>query len=81
MATLPTPQETERVILDVFKNRGARPGEPIMLLDALNPFMVSRNYSAADFNQALRSMGEKGWIVEVRGGQAHSLTEAGYTEV
>jgi hypothetical protein len=80
MATLPTLEDAERAILDVFKRMGTRPGEGIMQ-QALYPLMegVGR-LEADDLNKALQSMETKGWIESKRAGFI-TLTKLGYAEV
>lgn len=81
MAALPTLQDVELVILEIFKARNARPGEIVNLHAALNPLMAGDKYRSDDFNNAIKSMLDKEWITAVRGGLFHSLTELGYLQV
>lgn len=82
MATLPTLQEAERAILDVFKQRGTRSGESIksiVLTDLMSgnpaPFRVD------DLNAAIKSMHGKNWIDASSRDGFITLLDLGFAEV
>ncbi|WP_143451422.1 hypothetical protein [Janthinobacterium sp. 13] len=60
MASLPTLEDAERAILDVFAEKGTRPGESIKGI-VLTDLMVGNPapFRADDLNAALASMAEK----------------------
>ena len=80
MAKLPTLQETERAILDVFKQFGTRPNESIRTISLTSLLSGSNPFRADDLNAAVQSMADKGWIGSNRAG-FYTLTEAGFEQV
>jgi DNA-binding transcriptional regulator PaaX len=80
MATLPTAEEAERAILNVFKRFGTRPGESIKSIALMDLMAGSNPFRVDDLNAALQAMAGKGWIEERRTG-FYTLTEAGYAAV
>ena len=81
MASLPTLEDSERAILDIFAEKGTRPGESIKSLD-LTDLLVGdpTPFRADDLNAALQSMVAKGWIT-VKFGDFYTLTDAGFAQV
>lgn len=81
MASLPTLEDAERAILDVFAEKGTRPGESIKGI-VLTDLMVGNPapFRADDLNAALTSMAEKGWIFQKLAGW-YTLTEDGFAQV
>lgn len=81
MASLPTLQDAERAILDVYADKGTRPGESIKGI-VLTDLMVGNPapFRADDLNNALASMVAKGWIVE-KMADFYTLTDDGFAQV
>ncbi|NDU80322.1 MAG: hypothetical protein G3I11_03085 [Ferrovum sp.] len=82
MATLPTLQESERAILDVFKQRGTKPEEGIkriMLIDLTtgNP----PYFRSDDLNAAIISKHDKNWIDASSSDDWITLRPLGFAEV
>lgn len=81
MATLPSLEDAERAILDVFAEKGTRPGESVKSL-VLTDLLVGNPppFRASDLNAAIQSMKVKGWIEEKLAG-FYSLSANGFDEV
>jgi hypothetical protein len=80
MATLPTTEQAERAILNVFKRFGTRPGESIKMVALMDLMAGSNPFRADDLNAALQAMTNKEWI-EVRREGFYTLTELGFAAV
>lgn len=82
MASKPSLEEAERAILDIFEEKGTRPGESIRNLVVTDYLLTGddRKFRHEDVVEALNSMASKGWIT-VRDGMWYVLTDAGYAEV
>ena len=80
MATLPTPEESGRRILNIFRNDNIRAGEMLLI-------QVIRTHWGADRIEDLLSglhwLGEQGFIEQQddRTSQAVFLTEAGFQAI
>lgn len=81
MASLPSLEEAERAILDVFADKGTRPGESIKSI-VLTDLLVGDPppFRADNLNAALQSMAQKGWITEKLQG-FYTLTDVGFAQV
>ena len=80
MASIPTKEQAERAILNVFKRFGTRPGESIKMI-ALTDLMAGASpFRSDDVNAALQAMADKNWI-EVRLNGFYTLTELGFAAV
>jgi hypothetical protein len=82
MASLPSLEEAERAILDIFEDQGTRPGESIRSLVVSNRLLAGdeRRFRHEDLVAALESMQAKGWIT-VKSDMFYMLTEAGFAQV
>lgn len=82
MATLPSLQEAERAILDIFKQRGTRPGEIIKSI-VLTDLMTGNpaQFRSDDLNAAIKSMHEKKWIDASSRNGFIKLLDLGFAEV
>lgn len=80
MATLPTLEEAERFVLDLFESFGTRPGESIKTIN-LSIKLAGTQFRAADIQHAVDSMIEKKWVEWRLGGQFLALTEEGFVQV
>lgn len=81
MASLPTIEEAERAILDIFSQKGTRPGESIKLL-VLTELMAGNPppFRKPELDAALTSMEAKKWV-EFRTSGFLALTELGFAQV
>lgn len=79
MATLPTAEEAERFILDMFRQRSLRAGESFRTLNLMTE-IKGTHFRSDDINQALTSMIEKGWVELRQSGLFLALTEKGSNE-
>ncbi len=80
MAILPTLEDAERAILDVFLKFGTRPGESIKSISLTSLMAGESPFRSDDLNAALQSMMDKGWI-DVPSEGFYSLTAAGFEQV
>jgi hypothetical protein len=80
IATLPTPEESARRILQLFAAHNRRAGE-ILMLGAVNmQFQEGGHYRAADLQSGLTYAAEHGWI-DPDYHTAVRITEAGFSEM
>jgi hypothetical protein len=76
MATLPTPEESARAILAIFKSKNARPGEVLIAGHVKMKFLTSGG-RADDYAAGLKLAGEKGWL-EPGPSDSIRLTDGGF---
>ncbi len=73
MATLPTPEESAREILNIFVNQcNRRAGEVLRI----NNFQ--RGLRGEDFTAGIEVAKTSGWIEVLEGGVSFKLTDAGF---
>lgn len=80
MATVPTLEESERHLLNVFAKFGIRPGEVLAQVSIISSVNHNR-FRSSDLNEALESMFAKGWIEDGQGPGWFRLTEAGFAAI
>lgn len=83
MAALPTLEESERAILDVFKEHGTRPDGHIKSIALSSLMSGDGGFKADDLNPALESMHGKKWI-DISGLQRQAtikLLELGFEQI
>jgi len=82
MATLPTLQESERAILDIFKESGTRAGESIKNI-VLTDLMTGNpaRFRSDELNVAIKSMHDKKWIDASSRDGFIKLLDLGFTQV
>ena len=83
MAALPTLEQAECAILDVFKEHGTRPGESIrsIALTDLTTGKGGQQFSADILNAAINSMNDKGWIDSVTRNGFYVLKDPGFDKI
>ena len=79
MATLPTPEENARRVLNIYKHFGTRPGEGLSTQNFL-AVAVDQGLCNNDLLDGLRYGDEKGWFEDGPNGSVR-LTEAGFAEI
>jgi len=79
MATLPTPEENARRVLNIYKHFGTRPGEGLSTQNFL-AVAVDQGLCNDDLLDGLRYGDEKGWFEDGPNGSVR-LTEAGFAEI
>ena len=79
MATLPTPEENARRVLNIYKHFGTRPGEGLSTQSVL-AVAVDQGLSNNDLLDGLRYGDEKGWFEDGPNGSVR-LTEAGFAAI
>ncbi len=78
MRTMPTPEESARSILAVFKASGDRANEVLMLGAVDRRFLSRRDARPVDFTSGLRHAVDVGWVELAGQGRQLRLTQAGY---
>lgn len=81
MASIPALEDAERAILDIFADKGTRPGKSIRSL--LVSDLLAGNpppFRHAELVAAVEPLAAKGWIT-VESGTFYKLTEAGFAQV
>ena len=83
MAALPTLEQAECAILDVFKEHGTRPGESIrsIALTDLTTGKGEHQFRTDDINAAISSMHDKDWIDAAVQNGFYVLLDAGFEQV
>ena len=79
MATLPTPGENARAILDIFKHFNTRPDESLRINNFL-AIWVKKGFRGADFDSGMTYAKQNGWVVEIQPNEVYKLTEIGFAE-
>ena len=79
MATLPTPEENARMVLNIYKHFGTRPGEWLSTQNFLG-VAANQGLHSNDLLDGLRYGGEKGWFEDGPNGSVQ-LTKAGFAEI
>ena len=64
MTASPTPKQSARAILNIFKSRNCYAGDPLKISDVKTQFLESHG-SAADYDAGLMYAEDNGWL-EVR---------------
>ena len=79
MATLPTPEEKARKVLQIFEHFGTRPGEGIGSNNIL-AIAAKKNWRIADMTEGLQYGLDNDWF---ENGQNNStlLTKSGFAEI
>ena len=81
MATLPTPEENARKVLDIFRHSGTRPGE-MLPLPSLTSVAEKRGWRSGDIDDGLQYGLKHGWFKEKeQSGFMIFLTEVGFKEI
>ena len=80
MATLPTPEQCARAILDIFVlHFGLLAGEVLPRKNFLT-IWPQRGYRTKDFKVGLQFATESGWLELLPGGKSFRLTKSGFTD-
>ncbi len=76
MATLPTPEESARVILAIFKKHNARP-DFVLGSGPVNLQFLTAGGTAAEYLEGIKYADEQGWL-EAGPNNGFKLTKAGF---
>ncbi|SER61312.1 hypothetical protein SAMN04487958_1024 [Vreelandella subterranea] len=80
MATLPTPEETAREILEIFVGHfNSRPGH-VLRINNFTAVWHSRGLASEDFKPGMEYAVAQGWVDVQSDGDAFKLTDAGFAE-
>jgi hypothetical protein len=79
MATLPTPEESARRVLDIYKHFGTRPGEGLSTQNFLT-VAANQGLCTDDLLDGMRYGDENDWFEDGPNGSV-LLTEAGFAEI
>jgi len=78
MRTVSTPEQSARGILAVFKAKGARANEVLLLGTVDRIFLNRYDGRSADFTFGLRHAVDMGWVELTGNGRQLRLTPAGF---
>jgi hypothetical protein len=81
MRTTPTPEESARSILAVFKASGARANQVLMLGAVDQRFLSRPDVRTVDFTSGLRHAVDMGWIELTGQGRQLRLTQTGFDTI
>jgi hypothetical protein len=79
VATLPTPEDSARAILAIFKAHNMRPNGMLMV-GQVNTQFLTNGGKAADYAAGLQYAVHKDWLIMTRSSML-LLTNAGFTEM
>ncbi len=79
MASLPTPEESARHILEIFHEHSRRPGEVLRHNNFLLPFNKG-GWRSEDFNSGIIYAAEQGWVELLERGISVRLTRRGFEQ-
>ena len=79
MAILPTPEESARAILSVFKSKDIRPNEMLIAGQVKRQFLANGG-EAADYAEGLKYAVEQGWLEPLTNNRFR-LTETGFVKM
>ena len=79
MATLPTPEENARKVLEIFAHFNLRAGEVLRTNNFL-AIAAKWNLRTEDLDDGLKKAEEFGWVESTENGSVR-LTEAGFSEM
>ena len=82
MATIPTPEESGRKILEEYKRDNRRAGE-MMLLQGITARLMKRGERSEDIKSGLQWLLEQGYLEQKEGHPSGAifLTESGFAEL
>ncbi len=78
MATEPTTEEMERIILDIYEELHVRSGE-MLLVNTLRSKIIDMGYRMEDFQRGMGSLIEKEHVKEEN--NSFFLTDSGFKEM
>ena len=80
MATLPSPEESAREILNIFvKHFNGRPGH-VLRINNFTAVWLPRGLANEDFKPGMEYAASKQWVEVLDNGDSFRLTEAGFAE-
>lgn len=79
MATLPTPEENARKVLQIFKDFRTRPGETLGR-NSIYAIAAEKNWPIADMEEGIKYGQDNDWFEDGPNGGI-LLTESGYAEI
>jgi|UPI00056B36A1 hypothetical protein len=82
MAMQPAVEEAERAILELYKKNGKRPDHYITHVALMSSLTDGvQRFTADDFNTAIKSMHEKGWIDATKKQGFYFLLDLGFAQI
>ena len=79
MATVPTPEDSARTILAIFKSHNLRP-DNVLVAGAVNLTFLRDGHTEAEYTEGLKYAEGKGWL-ETDPNSGIKLTNAGFAEM
>ncbi|WP_044422788.1 hypothetical protein [Pseudomonas syringae group genomosp. 3] len=80
MASLPSPEQTAREILDIFVGHFKSRPEDVLRVNNFTAVWHPRGLEAADFKPGMDFAAAQGWMEVLRQGEAFKLTALGFAE-
>ena len=85
MTASPTPEQSARAILDIFKSRNCYAGDPLEISYVKTQFLANRG-SAADYTAGLMYAEDNGWLEvtptrDMQPRDTLTLTAVGFTKI
>lgn len=80
MASIPTPEETARVILSIFVDDFQSRPDHVLQLNNFNALWLKRGLDTRDFKPGMTFAAQQGWVEVLRKGEAYKLTTLGFSE-
>lgn len=80
MASLPSPEQTAREILEIFVGHFKRRPDDVLQVKNFISVWHARGLEAADFKPGMVFAAEQGWVEVTRQGEAFKLTSLGFSE-
>jgi hypothetical protein len=77
MASAPTPKETGKLLLEIFRSRNARPNETLVL-ESLRAHFLTTGGQAADFQKGIDWLREKGYVEDGKRSGTFLITQAAF---
>ncbi|EZI29585.1 hypothetical protein [Pseudomonas extremaustralis] len=80
MASLPSPEQTARAILDIFVGHFNRRPEDVLRVNNFLSVWHSRGLEAGDFKPGMEFAATQNWVEILPQGDAFRLTALGFSE-
>jgi hypothetical protein len=85
MTVSPTPEQSARAILEIFKSRNCYAGDPLQISDIKTQFLENRG-SAAEYAAGLMHAEDNGWLEvtptnDMQPRDTLTLTAAGFAQI
>lgn len=80
MTTSPTPEQSARAILDIFKSRNCMAGDPLKISYLKTQFLENHG-NEADYTAGLLYAEDNGWLEVTPDRDMFTLTDVGFAKI